>query len=333
MGKQYSIRAVRTREGYLVDQYQWSGLGDQRDEFLARIHRIYDFEPSKVSEEDRERKSREMDAFWKKVEENKENLLPDLREALRSDKTSPFFHFDGAQLLVVASPERTDDFQLAADAIARADLKDIQQEVYFRFTHHLATKGADVTAAVEKILGTPDFEAFIPQHALTLRQDRCVLYCMLPMREELYLDKLIARLSNEKEPTAMRSIVLCLSSTVSEKARKALREFAGVATDKGLKALAERGAAYEQDRPPAARVTARRELLFKFLEDYVERRYEDPSYDFRTYEKEALHLVRREDYARIKELRRRHSARVSDEGLEEIAYLTRLMRIAFTAEK
>ena len=131
----------------------------------------------------------------------------------------------------------------------------------------------------------------------------------------------------------MRSIVLCLSSTVSEKARKALREFAGAATDKGLKALAERGAAYEQDRPPAARVTARRELLFKFLEDYVERRYEDPSYDFRTSEKEALHLVRREDYARIQELRRRHSARVSDEGLEEIAYLTRLMRIAFTAEK
>jgi hypothetical protein len=308
------------------------GPVDQRDEFLARIHKIYDFEPSKLSIEEREQKSKELDAFWKEVEEDKEKLLPALREALRSDKTSAFFHFDGAQVLIVASPEPA-DFQLAADAIARADLKDIQQEVYFRFTHHLATRGADVTTAVGKILDSPGFEAFIPQHVLTLDQARCAVYCILPMRDDLYSDQLIARLLKEKDPKATKSILLCLSSTVTEKARKALREFSSSTTDKELKVLAERGAAYEKDRPPAAKVSARRELLFKFLEDYLERRDEDPSYDFATYEKEAPYLVRKEDYARIKELRRKHSARVSDEALEEIAYLTRLMRITFTADK
>jgi hypothetical protein len=37
--------------------------------------------------------------------------------------------------------------------------------------------------------------------------------------------------------------------------------------------------------------------------------------------------------ARIHELRRQHSARVSDEALEEIAYLTRLMELSLTSAK
>jgi hypothetical protein len=101
-----------------------AGPQDQRDAFLETLRKTYGFTVSEISKEDRERKTKELDAFWELV---------------------------------------------------GSDLK-----TYFDLAHFLAVKGADVTAAVERILDRPAFEIYLVDHAITLKKETCVLYCLLP---------------------------------------------------------------------------------------------------------------------------------------------------------
>jgi hypothetical protein len=184
------------------------------------------------------------------------------------------------------------------------------------------------------MLDDADFKVDLPEHVITLPQHLCCLYCTWPMAESLWVDKLIARLAKEKSPAAARSILSCLHDSVTEKAQKAIQEFATSTKDKQLAEGAARLAKFTSRADlPAIQVTAKRELLFRFLDDLVARRDEETAYDPDEYEKQAPYLVIKADFARLHELRRKQAARVSDEALEEIAYLTRLMELSFTSTK
>ena len=188
-----------------------------------RVIATYNFLPRNLDSNARDAKSKELDAFWEYVQARGPQGLEELRRELRRSDLPVFFNYDGAKLLLSLSKAR-EDRSLALVAIGRADLRDIQWTDYFYTVHSMAVDGLDTTDAALKILGV-QFRVVVPQHALTLGQDFCLLYLLLPTDELFYLDKLERRLFQEKDVTAIKSVLLVLGYTVTRKGDDAIKRF------------------------------------------------------------------------------------------------------------
>ncbi len=147
---------------------------DPEKDFQNHIDKIYSFYPSTLTDKQRGLKSKELDVFWNLVMSDKSKYLPLLRKELQDYENNKFFLFDGASLLFRATKAKG-DLQICADAIAHTRLEDIQGTSYFYFTMELGKNGINTYKAIENILDYPDFSAFIPQHALTLKQNHVVI--------------------------------------------------------------------------------------------------------------------------------------------------------------
>jgi hypothetical protein len=101
-------------------------------------------------------------------------------------------------LLLSLSKLRSDE-GIALSAISHADLADIQLTDYFLTVHAMSVDDLDTTAAALKILENDKFQAYIPQHALTLDQEMCLAYLLLPTEERFYLDAIEQRLFQDIE--------------------------------------------------------------------------------------------------------------------------------------
>jgi len=190
-----------------------------------RVVTTYNFSPRKLDDKAIKAKSKELDAFWENVKARGPQGLEEFRQELRRPDLPIFFNYDGAKLLLSLSKTR-EDRGLALTAISRAELRDIQWTDYFYTVHSLAVDGLDTSDAALKILDEDGFRVFVPQHALTLGQDFCLLYLLLPINESFYLDKLERRLFNEKSTTALKSILLVLGYSVTSKGDDAIKRFA-----------------------------------------------------------------------------------------------------------
>lgn len=195
--------------------------------FLARATRLYNFEPHKLSRQEMESKSAELDRFWANVKADPQSTLPLLRQLLRDPSQSAFFYYDGSKLLLSLS-KAPEDLALIARSIPRADLRGIQPADYLRTTHWLASKGQDTREAAYRILAYPEFTAFIPQHALTLGQDYSLIYMLFPMQESVFVEDLARRLASESSPKSQRSILLALWYAATPSAKDALSRYAAV---------------------------------------------------------------------------------------------------------
>lgn len=305
---------------------------DAAGQFKKMIAETYTIRPTKASDEQRKAKAAEMDRVWSMVESDRGTYLPLLRKELQAQDNDRLFYFDGSMLLLKNSTTK-DDMEIAASAIARSSLEDIDSYEYFRAVHALACSNIDVYAAVGNMLDTPDFKMFVPDHSLTLGQDYSVLYCLLCMEDGIYLDSLIRRLKVEKKTDTVKTIIQAIAYTVSDKGQKAIRDYAESCRNLELKKYAETYTVLESKKKlPQKEVKSKRIYFQKFLDDFVNRNYESKEYDFKEYAGNAYYLVKKEDYAKIKALRKAQSQRVSDEALAEIDFLTMLLQYSFTSE-
>lgn len=189
----------------------------------ARIKEVYDFSPSKITAEQRERKSAEMDSFWKEINSHKESDLPLLKKELQDDSNPAFFFADGSSLLLSLSQSAEDEV-LVARCLARINFDDFQSRQYLYEVHGLATKGIDVTAAAFHMLDDPKFEVYLPEHgAYRLDQAACLLEALLPLPEGVWLPVAMRKIKDERNATALRSLVLLLYYAQTDDADASLR--------------------------------------------------------------------------------------------------------------
>jgi hypothetical protein len=198
---------------------------DPAASFHDRVVAIYNFLPRNLNQKAIETKSKELDVFWKEVKARGPQGLEELRAELRRSDGPIFFNYDGAKLLLSLS-KSPEDRRLALAAINRADLRDIQRDDYFYTIHAFAVEGLDTSEAAMKILDEENFQVFVPQHYLTLGQDYCLVYLLLPTEESFYLEKVERRLFAEKNITAQKSLLTILWYTVTKKGDEAIRRFA-----------------------------------------------------------------------------------------------------------
>ncbi len=116
------MRALKTLAGVVLF---WLGAGSAICQQLAnqaamhaRVQAIYNFAPSKVTDQVRAEKSKEMDGFWNEVKAHPEAELPLLRAELADASNPAFFFADGTGLLMNLS-QSVEDGKIAAHARAR----------------------------------------------------------------------------------------------------------------------------------------------------------------------------------------------------------------------
>jgi hypothetical protein len=97
------------------------------------------------------------------------------------------------------------DRKIILAAIAHSDLRDLQLKEYFLLVQFMAARGEDTSAAAFHILEQPKFEVFIPQHDLTLGQDDCLVYMLLPTNPDFWIQPAIQRLRIESDVVAKRA--------------------------------------------------------------------------------------------------------------------------------
>ena len=148
-----------------------------------------------------------------------------LRKELADFSNPPFFLYDGSMLLLSLS-DTHEDHAIALAALARCDLRDLQQKAYFNQVHWLAVQGEDTTAAAFRVLEDPNFKVNVPEHALVLGQNYVLVYLLLPTEDRFWLQPAIERLSVEKDETAQKSLIRLLWYAQDQSADKAIAAFA-----------------------------------------------------------------------------------------------------------
>ena len=170
------------------------------------IRKIYNFEPHKISKEEKEIKSKRMDLFWEKVTKNKEESLKELRIELKDTTNSSFFLYDGSHLLLSLTKSKEDD-QLALDTMSRVNLKDINHADYVRTMNYFAQNGLNTTEAALKIISLETFVAYIPQHAMELDKGLALRFMLLPINSILYIQKTIDALATATDTDTKKHLL------------------------------------------------------------------------------------------------------------------------------
>lgn len=109
---------------------------------------------------------------------------------MNASNHNPFFYFEGAALLLSLSKYQGDK-TLAANAIAKCGIAEVNRQEYVTTLNRLANDGANVTNAAIKILSDTGYTFFLAQHAMYFSQGDCLTYMLLPQNPELYIDQLL----------------------------------------------------------------------------------------------------------------------------------------------
>jgi|GEM_PF-2217573 len=238
---------VCTRLGLAIEGTQPGG------DFHAWVTRLYGFHPHELSKEEISARSTALDDLWQEAQANPARALPLLRAELADTADADFFAYDGAKLLLALSKTR-DDQALALSTLVKVDLRDVDPTDYLTTVQRLAAQGLDTRAAAFHVLGTPDFQAFIPQHSLTLGQDYALIYMLYPMDTSTFEPALLDHLAGETDARSQKSLLLAAWYLMTPAGKAALASFpdrAGV--DPAVAAYArELLARQPRPRPPSS---------------------------------------------------------------------------------
>ena len=163
--------------------------------FHEEVTKVFNFSPHEMTKEEQDAVIPKLDKFFDMVIKNKDKYIESLREELRRNDNKPYFYFDGGNLLLEIS-KRKKDIQLAADALVKSDLSDIEGEIYLYHLLKLSLKGANVIDAALRILDDTTFWAFIPAHYLTFTYGEGLIFILPRYAPDLYVNKLISKFNS-----------------------------------------------------------------------------------------------------------------------------------------
>ncbi len=137
--------------------------GQTCDELKGFIDKTYGFKPSKLTAEQIDAKSAELDRVWNMVGKNTKVLLPCLRAEIEQRKDDSFFRFNASNLLY-KHDHSVETKKLMIDTYSGADLADINLRYWLAFMAEFGEEGLDVTKAGEAWIRFPKPIYYLPQH-------------------------------------------------------------------------------------------------------------------------------------------------------------------------
>lgn len=295
-----------------------------------KIKQTYDFLPNEIGEPQRSKKLKQVAAFWSFVNEvnaEEPKFVSDcLASALKDNKANGYFLYDGAKLLLTLSKEQKDT-KVAVEAYIRADLRQVDLANYVQTINSFSCKGFDTSRAAEALLKMGDFGSV---HLSRVKLDKtlAVYFILAPLEEKYYKDKILTWL-NDNNISQMATITnglymfdkdvlavitqIAKGKTMTADLRKKIRFYAGQP---------------ELDRSKKLKMTREKfdEILARSLRAGALVATKDELNDM-------LLLVTGQDFAKLKELKRKLMCRVSDDAIFENKLMLSLLQIASYASR
>lgn len=265
-----------------------------QDNFKKEIDSIYNFHPHELSQAQQQEKFPALDKLFEMVKSDTTKYLPLLRQELKSNDHFPYFYYDCSHLLMIMSKSRSDK-ELAAEAFSKCNIKDLDPKIYVILLKSLATDSINITKGAMKILEDSTFHFYLIEHGgFDFMQGYCLMYCLLPLDPNLYVDTLTKYFQQTKSITAQKSIITTLWFSYS------------CSGDKFLQSLSETN------------------TLSKEVSDYTKRLLANTKIPKEA--EEYFKATKEEDLIAIKKSALK---RFSDEAIEELDFVTKTIRKKF----
>jgi hypothetical protein len=283
----------------------------------------YGFEPSRLSDQQRKDKSREMDEFWNTARSMGQPGVTCLQHMLTSERSDAFFLFDASSLLLLLDTSPA-SLEAASGALLHTDLKDVDTAGYLRVILGLSQKGADIGPLAEKYMIYPSVDTYLPEHGamkLTRADGALILYgSMKPDLAEKYLEALALGKDANARPAAALALALNLTQA-SFRAFHTGISLDGVASDD--RKMIESIVRYHAPEPPPNPTLSREQVLKRvnavIRGDFDRADESNPPYvaGDAAFETSAPVRLTPADLPLVFEARRKSVRGVSDESLDE----------------
>lgn len=177
-----------------------------------KIEDLYAFKITDLDEKQLEEKYKELDSFWKFLNTDTTNYLPQIREELTEKGHSSYFYFDMCSYLEMQG--YNSDKNTIARALGNIKWADIGSWELVDKMHNFALNGIDVTNLVMQVLQFNKYRLTNQETGEEFNQGKLLAYLLLPLKKEVYLDKLMIEFPTGIQE-AKRSIVTLLWLTNS----------------------------------------------------------------------------------------------------------------------
>lgn len=285
----------------------------------------YNFHPAKLTNAERNIKSREMDSFWAAVKQAGPPGITCLKQMLDGAPSDPYFVFDGSSLLLSLQHDRA-SLLLVERVLPGTSLDDVAIASYVRLVLHLSISGVDIGPLAHKYLVYPNVDTYLPEHG-AMKLDRLagatLLYGSMP--QDQAAQDLTAVVEDEKSPSREVALEL-LALNMADASFRFIKSNAATVP---LSAAAHQYIDPVLRRTPYhARPTPKfsRERVIQILRQIPNFTPDFPGVAGNAdLEESASDLLTEADLPLLQEARRKSIQSVSDESLDEYFALSTIM--------
>jgi hypothetical protein len=331
-------------------------------EIRAQKSKTYGFQMAQLNEAQIDTKSKEIDAFWKQVQAAGPEGVSCIRTLLAEEKTDHLFQVDAATMLFPVDSS-TETRNLIRDSLGQADFRESDPANYLSIALALGQAGVDIRPLASKLLLYPSAIIHVPDSSLELDSDTAALLLYGTMEPSQASNALIA-LFDAPQPNVRAAAAHLLAEQMTQESFSAMSKWDGVSQiaedfrrndiqaimkyrppnpadyahpkftrEQVLQTIASlphtqkefdqlmvtKGAAFDQqirEKKPT------HEQLTKIVADSL------PIYgvaDHTAFQTSAIATLTPEDFATLREARRKSLYGVSDQALDEYLAYTQIM--------
>lgn len=195
-------------------------------ELRAQKLKTYGFHMAQLNEAQIEAKSKEIEAFWKQVQAAGAQGVACIRALLAEEKTDHAFQVDAATMLFpVDSSAETRN--LIRDSLAQADFRESDPANYLSIALALGQAGVDIRPLASKLLLYPNAIIHVPDSALELDSDTAALLLYGTMEPSQASNALISLLG-APQPYVRSAAAHLLAEQMTEESFRAMSKWDGV---------------------------------------------------------------------------------------------------------
>jgi len=190
------------------------------DDFNKLLDKAYNFKPSKLTSEQIDAKSNELDVVWSQVKADR-TLVPCLLEATKVRKNDKFFRFNASNLLISLA-DTEDGRKLLLETYGEVDLADINLRFWIPYIVTYGVQGLDTSAAGDNWLRFPDPKYYLPQHGTLAVNKSAGALIIYGSMDEKFATPALAKIVNDRQHPGREIAVELLMQQVNAEAMKAL---------------------------------------------------------------------------------------------------------------
>lgn len=206
--------------------------------FKEKVESIYNFKIATLTPDEAIKKNEELRLFWKEMDKDTANFLPQIRKVLTIPNQPSYLYFDLCSYLNIQSFKPSDN-ALIEQAIANINWADMNQWELIEKYRTFALSGINVVNGVKTLFKTTKINVLNPLINKTFNQGEIAAYLLLPLKPQKYVTPL-AEIYDTISTEAQRTVITILWLSNTQVGDEKLQLFAKTTKDIDVRSYANR---------------------------------------------------------------------------------------------